>query len=175
MKNKRKMILAAFFMALGLVMPFITGQIREIGNKLLPMHIPILICGYVCGWQYGLLVGFITPLLRSMLFGMPLPIVAIGMAFELATYGAIIGIFYQKMRRTKIKIYLCLIIAMMAGRIMWGLVNIVLYSIQGNRFTWSIFLGGTLLNAIPGIILQIVFVPILIMAIEKTGVIKENE
>lgn len=174
MRNKRKMILSAFFIALGLLMPFLTGQIREIGNKLLPMHIPVLLCGYICGWKYGLLVGFVTPLLRSMLFGMPLPMMAVGMAFELATYGAITGMLYQKLRRTKTAIYLSLVVSMIVGRAIWGLVSIVLYGIQGNVFSWSIFLGGAILNAIPGMILQIVLIPILVMAIEKTGVMKNN-
>ena len=67
----RSLALSAMFLALGLVLPFLTGQIPEIGNLLLPMHLPVLLCGLVCGWKYGLAVGFTTPLLRSMLFGMP--------------------------------------------------------------------------------------------------------
>lgn len=175
MNNKKKMILAAFFLALGLLMPFLTGQIREIGNKLLPMHIPVLICGFVCGWQYGLLVGFITPLLRSMLFGMPLPVVAIGMAFELAVYGAITGMLYEKLKKTKLAIYVSLFVAMVAGRFVWGIVSALIYGIQRTTFTWSMFVGGALLNAIPGIILQIILIPILIMALEKTGVMRNDE
>ena len=175
MKNKKKMILAAFFLALGLLMPFLTGQIREIGNKLLPMHIPVLLCGFVCGWQYGLLVGFIAPLLRCVLFGMPMPNAAIGMAFELAVYGAMTGILYHKLKKTKLAIYISLFVAMVAGRLMWGIVSMLIYGIQGNVFTWSIFLGGAVLNAIPGIILQIILIPVLVMAIEKTGVIRSDE
>ena len=175
MNNKKKMILAAFFLALGLLMPFLTGQIREIGNKLLPMHIPVLICGFVCGWRYGLLVGFITPLLRSMLFGMPLPIVAIGMAFELAVYGAVTGMLYEKLKKTKLAIYVSLLVAMVAGRFVWGIISALIYGIQGTAFTWSMFVGGALLNAIPGIILQIILIPILIMALEKTRVMRTDE
>lgn len=175
MNNKKKMILAAFFLALGLLMPFLTGQIREIGNKLLPMHIPVLICGFVCGWQYGLLVGFITPLLRSILFGMPLPVVAIGMAFELAVYGAVTGMLYQKLKKTKLAIYVSLFVAMTAGRLVWGIVSALIYGIQGTAFTWTMFVGGALLNAIPGIVLQIILIPILVMALEKTGVMRADE
>ena len=71
MKQTRKLVLSAFFMALGIVLPFLTGQIQQIGNMLLPMHIPVMLCGFICGWQYGLAVGAVTPLLRSMMFGMP--------------------------------------------------------------------------------------------------------
>ena len=105
MKNLsvRNIVLAGFFLAVGIVLPFFTMQIPSIGNMLLPMHIPVLICGFVCGWPLGLIVGFILPLLRSMLFTMP-PMypTALAMAFELAAYGAAIWIcnlyswsFYQ--------------------------------------------------------------------------------
>ena len=87
-----KICLAALFLALGWLMPFLTGQIPEFGNMLLPMHIPVMICGFVLGPVYGALIGFITPLTRSLIFGMP-PILPTGLAmcFELMTYGFICG------------------------------------------------------------------------------------
>ena len=155
------------FLALGLVLPFFTGQIREIGNKLLPMHIPVLLCGFVCGPQYGLLVGFITPLLRSLLFSMPPLPRAIGMAFELATYGAVTGLLYRKLPKSKARIYISLLIAMVAGRLVWGIVSILIYGIEGSAFTWQMFAGGAFLNAIPGIVVQIILIPVLMLALEK--------
>lgn len=175
MNNRRKMIFAAFFLALGLVMPFLTGQIREIGNKLLPMHIPILLCGFMCGWKYGFVVGFIAPLLRSMIFGMPMPVVAVGMAFELAVYGTMTGVLYEKLKKTKLAIFVSLLSAMVAGRVVWGIVSALLYGVQREPFTWNIFVGSALLNAIPGIILQLILIPVLIMSLEKAGVMKTNE
>ena len=175
MNNTKKLVWAAVFLALGLILPFFTGQIPEIGNKLLPMHIPVLLCGFVCGWKYGLLVGFVTPLFRSMLFGMPPLMTAIGMAFELAAYGAVTGILYKRLGRSKIRIYASLIIAMIIGRIIWGLVSIVIYGISGTAFTWQIFLAGSFLNAIPGIIVQLIAVPALILAFEKSGVVTIHE
>ena len=175
MKNIRKLVWAAVFLALGLILPFFTGQIPEIGNKLLPMHIPVLLCGFVCGWKYGLLVGFITPLFRSMLFGMPPLLTAIGMAFELAAYGMVTGILYKHLTKSKLRIYMSLFTAMIIGRIIWGLVSIILYGIGGTAFTWQIFLASSFLNAIPGIILQLVVVPALILAFEKSGVVNINE
>lgn len=155
------------FLALGLVLPFFTGQIREIGNKLLPMHIPVLLCGFLCGPQYGLLVGFITPLLRSLLFSMPPLPRAIGMAFELATYGAVTGLLYRKLPKSKARIYISLLIAMVAGRLVWGIVSILIYGIEGSAFTWQMFAGGAFLNAIPGIVVQIILIPVLMLALEK--------
>lgn len=175
MKSLLRMVLAAMFIALGLVMPFITGQIPEIGSMLLPMHIPVLICGFVCGWKYGLAVGFIVPLLRSFIFGMPPILTAIGMAFELATYGAITGALYKKMPKKKVSIYVSMIVAMILGRIVWGLVSLVIYGVQGTAFSWQMFMGGALLNAIPGIILQLVLIPILVMTLQKIGVMKLND
>lgn len=170
MNTTKKLTLSAVLLALGLILPFFTGQIQEIGNKLLPMHIPVLLCGFICGWKYGLLVGFITPLLRSLLFSMPAPTNAIGMAFELATYGAVVGILYSKLAKSKLRIYISLLVAMVVGRIIWGAVSIIIYGISQSAFTWQMFLGGALLNAIPGIILQIVLIPIIILALEKAGV-----
>lgn len=175
MKSLLRMVLAAMFIALGLVMPFITGQIPEIGSMLLPMHIPVLICGFVCGWKYGLAVGFIVPLLRSFIFGMPPILTAIGMAFELATYGAITGALYKKMPKKKVSIYVSMIVAMILGRVVWGLVSLVIYGVQRTAFSWQMFMGGALLNAIPGIILQLVLIPILVMTLQKIGVMKLND
>lgn len=89
----RKIVYSALFLALAMVLPFLTGQIPEIGAALSPMHIPAILCGFICGWPWGLAVGFISPILRSLIFGMP-PMMpkAIGMAFEIATYGAVSGL-----------------------------------------------------------------------------------
>lgn len=174
MKNIKQMVWAAFFLTLALVMPFLTGQIPEIGGMLLPMHIPVLICGFVCGWKYGLLVGLIAPLLRSFLFTMPPFLTATAMAFELATYGIVTGILYKKLEASKFRTSLCLLIAMVSGRIVWGAVSILLYGLNGTAFTWQIFIGGALLNAIPGIILQFVLIPVLMFALEKSGVIENH-
>lgn len=169
MKPINKLSLSALFLSLGLVLPFLTGQIPEIGNMLLPMHIPVLICGFVCGWKYGLLTGFITPLLRMMLFGMPPLATAIGMAFELAAYGTVTGLLYEKLPKSKVRIYISLFSAMIIGRIVWGIVSIFIYGVSGAGFSWQLFIGGALLNAIPGIILQILLIPALIYALEKSG------
>ena len=98
-----KMVWSGVFVALGIVLPFLTGQIQGIGKMLLPMHIPVLLCGFVCGAPYGLAVGLIVPLLRSVLFGMPVLFpTAVSMAFELAVYGCVTGILYRRLPKKTI-------------------------------------------------------------------------
>ena len=118
-----KLTLSAMFMAIGLVLPFFTGQIPQIGKLLLPMHIPVFLCGLICGWQYGLGVGFALPLIRSLLIGMPkLFPTAAAMAFELAVYGLVVGILYWRSHRQNIiSLYCSMILAMIAGRVVWGI------------------------------------------------------
>ena len=123
------------FLALCLVLPMLTGQIPQIGSMLLPMHIPVLLCGLVCGWQYGAVVGFVAPLLRSVLFGMP-PMypVAIAMAFELLTYGLVIGLVYRRMaQKGAAGVYAALLTAMAAGRLVWGVAEVVLLGLGARR------------------------------------------
>lgn len=174
MKNSsKKLVLSGLLLALGLLLPFFTGQIPSIGNKLLPMHIPVLLCGFVCGWQYGLAVGFITPLLRSVIFGMPpmFPI-AIAMAFELAAYGLISGLLYRLLAKNKISVFISLIIAMIGGRVIWGIVSYFLYSINATQFTMDMFIAGAFINAIPGIIIQLVLIPLIITTLERMQLIE---
>lgn len=176
MKQTKKLVLSAFFMALGLVLPFLTGQIPQIGKMMLPMHIPVLLCGFICGWQYGLAVGFITPLLRGAMFGMPVLMPSgAGMAVELAVYGLITGILYAKLPKKIPYIYVSLLGAMIAGRVAWGIVSIALYGFMGNRFSMAIFLSGAFLNAIPGIILQIILIPAIIIALKKARVLEDYD
>ncbi len=176
MKNKqsniKKISLSGMFLALGLVLPLLTGQIPSIGNMLLPMHIPVLLCGLICGWQYGGLVGLITPLLRHVIFGMPPMPGAISMAFELATYGLVIGLLYGLSRwKCIISLYRSMIIAMLAGRIVWGIAQMAVLGVTGNGFTLQMFLAGAFLNAIPGIVLQLVLIPAIMVALDKTGLV----
>lgn len=167
-----KMILSAMFLALAYVMPFLTGQIPTIGNMLCPMHIPVILCGFICGWQYGVLIGFVAPLFRALTLGMP-PIfpTAVSMAFELAAYGAISGLMYKLLPKKKPYIYVALIVAMLVGRAVWGLVMFACMSISGNEYTFAVFIAGAFTNAIPGILVQIVIIPILVMVIENSRVI----
>lgn len=171
MKNAtriQKLTAAGVCLALCMVLPFLMGQIPEIGGALCPLHLPVLLCGFIVGPGWAVCIGCIAPLLRFVLFGMP-PIFPSGVAmcFELAAYGAVSGILYRKLPRKTVNIYIALIVAMLSGRVLWGIVRVVLSGVAGVSFTWAAFMAGAFTNAIPGIIVQIVLVPILVMALQK--------
>jgi len=182
--NRHKIILnitlSGLFIALGLLLPFLTGQIPEIGSMLCPMHIPVLICGFICGWKYGLIVGVITPILRSSLFHMP-PMYpnALSMTFELGTYGLVSGLLYYFFNNNNksnfLFIYLTLIIAMISGRLIWGVVRYFLVLIDGSYpFNITIFLSGAFITAWPGILLQLILIPTLVFTLEKTNILSKK-
>lgn len=178
MKNTKliKTVLAAFFLALAYVMPFLTGQIPEIGSMLCPMHIPVLLSGFLCGWHWGMAVGFIAPVFRSLTLGMP-PLfpAAICMAFELAAYGLSSGLMHKYLPKKKPYIYLSLLTAMIAGRLVWGAAMFTALSINGGAFTFSAFLAGAVTNAVPGIIVQIIIIPVAVMILSKPEILKTGD
>lgn len=173
MKNVKKLAVTAMLFAVGIVLPFMIGQIPAIGKMLLPMHIPVLLCGFIVGWQYGAIIGFLLPIVRGILFGMP-PLYpnAVAMAFEMATYGFVSGFLYShaKWQCTKM-LYVSLIAAMLAGRVVWAFAEVVLLGIGGNMFTWNMFVAGAFLNAIPGIIVQLVLIPLIMVALKRAKVV----
>ena len=172
-KHLFKLTLSAIFLSLGLVLPFLTGQLQEIGSMLLPMHLPVLFCGIICSWQYGAAVGFVLPLLRSVLFGMPpLYPMAVGMAFELCAYGFAVGLVYRLFeKRNLFTLYISLISSMLIGRIVWAIAQIILLGLADKSFTWDAFLAGAFINAFPGIIIQLVLIPGVITLLSKTRIL----
>ena len=149
-KTMRRLTYSAVYLAIAMVLPMLTGHVPEIGAMLCPMHIPALLCGFVCGWPWGLAAGFISPLLRS-------------------------GIMYRALPRKKWCIYLSLITAMVAGRIVWGGVQFALAGLRGTKFSLSLFMAGAVTTAIPGIILQLVLIPVLVMMMEKAHLVLEDQ
>lgn len=168
-----RLVLSGLFLALGYVLPFATGQIKEIGNMLLPMHLPVFLCGLICGWKYGAAVGLILPVTRSLMFGMPsLFPTAAAMSAELMVYGLAVGLVYGLLKKKNIlTVYISLLTAMVSGRLVWGLVQVILLGINGTGFTVHAFLAGALLNAIPGIILQLILVPAVMLTLQKTHIL----
>ena len=169
-----RMTLSAMFLAIGMILPFFTGQIQQIGQMLCPMHLPVLLCGLVCGWQYGSLVGLVLPLLRSLLFGMPVLYPnAAAMAVELAVYGFSIGIIYALFKKQSIfAVYFALVPAMLLGRAAWGGAQALLLGLKGTTFTWQAFMAGAFINALPGIILQLVLIPAIMTLLHATGALR---
>lgn len=164
----KKMTLAAMFLTLAFVLPFLTGQIPQIGAMLCPMHIPVLLCGFFCGAPWGLLVGVIAPILRSVTLGMP-PMfpTALCMVFELGTYGLVAGMLHKILPKKKGYIYVSLLSAMIVGRIVWGLAMLVCMGFDVTKFGMSAFIAGAFTTAIPGIIVQVILIPLLVIVLEK--------
>ena len=171
MQNKNrisKLILSSIFLAISYVLPFFTAQIPEIGSMLCPLHIPVILCGFICGWSWGLSVGFIVPLFRSLTLGMPpLYPTAICMSFELATYGLLAGLFYKLLPKKKIFTIVTLISSMIIGRIIWGITMAIALGINGSSFTFDAFITAAFLNSSIGIIIQIILIPMIIAIYEK--------
>ena len=164
----KKLTLSAMFLALAFVMPFLTGQIPQIGSMLCPMHIPILLCGFFCGAHWGLGIGFISPILRSFVLGMPVMFPnAFCMAFELAAYGFVSGWLHNKLPKKKVYVYVSLLSAMIIGRLVWGAVMFCSMGFEASKFGLSAFFAGAVLNAVPGIILQVIIIPVLVITLEK--------
>lgn len=164
-KTTKTITLSGMFLTLALLLPFLTGQIPQIGAMLCPMHFPVLLCGFFCGGPAGLLVGLLAPLLRSILFGMP-PLFpkAICMAVELGVYGFVAGFLYRRLPKRKNTVYLSLGIAMLLGRLCWGA---AMFLCLGAEFGMTAFLSGAVTTALPGILLQWLLLPVIVFSMEK--------
>lgn len=171
MKNQVKnLVFAAVCTAIGVVLPSLFHIFGWSGIMLLPMHIPVLLCGFICGWEYGGLCGIIVPLLCSLLTGMP-PLFPTGTAMmvELCAYGVLSGLLYKKFN-----VYVSLLGAMVGGRVINGLVSTVLYGIAGKPYAFATFISGAFVTVLPGIIIQIVLIPALVLTLTKAGLIDDR-
>lgn len=172
MNSTKKLVTSSLLLAVALLLPFVTGQIPEIGNMLLPMHLPVLLAGFIVGGPSAMAIGAIAPLLRSVLWGMPVLFPkAISMAFELAAYGLVSGIVYSKSKKDGISVFIALITAMIAGRIVWGIVSMILFGAMGKGFTFALFMTEAVVNAVPGIAIQLVVIPVIVSALKKSKTI----
>ncbi len=173
-KNLRKLVYAALCLALCYVLPFATGNNRALGNMLCLMHIPVFLCGFLCGWEWALAVGLIAPLLRHFTIGAPPVPTAYVMAFELAAYGLVVGLLFKVLPRKKWSIYVALIAAMLVGRLVSGLGNVIVYGLQGNAYGLTAFLTSHFVTPLPGIALQIVVIPLIVMALDRAKLIENK-
>jgi len=161
-----EMVKASLFLALGLIFPYIFHLTGMAGPIFLPMHIPVLLCACILGAEYGLIIGVITPFLNSVLTGMP-PIypTGISMVLELATYGFVAGVLYKK---KNINIFISLILSMILGRFVSGAANYILLTVGGKGFVLKMFLTSSFVTAVPGIIIQLIMIPIIVKVLENT-------
>lgn len=165
-QSKTKRITAtAFFIALGILLPSAFHLVGKAGSVFLPMHIPVLLCGFLCSASYGALCGVLVPLLSSLITGMP-PIFPIGisMMLELASYGFLAGVCYEKFGR---RIYPALITSMIGGRIVCGIANAFLFNMAGKAYGFQAFVSGAFVVALPGIVIQLILLPLLIISLKK--------
>lgn len=161
-----KLVYTAICIALGLLLPMVNKVPGvNLGAILLPMHIPVLLAGFLCGIPYATFCGFILPLLNFALTGRPMLYpVGIAMMFELGAYGCITAVLYKL---TKGKIYISLIGGMLGGRIVLGIANTILFGLKGNPYGLSVFLTSAFVNALPGIVIQLIVIPAIIYALKK--------
>lgn len=163
MKTK-KLVLSGFFIACGVILPMVFHMFSMGGTVFLPMHIPVLIAGYFLGPMYGAAVGIVTPIISGLLTGMPplVPVMPI-MAFELCGYGLFTGLIFEKTN----KIYLSLISAMVAGRLLAIVGAFVISLTLAPKINPIAYVVGGLSIAIPGMIIQLIFIPMLIKLLFK--------
>ncbi len=167
-----KISYSALCLCLALLLPLLTGGVKVFGKMINPMHIAIFLCGLSCGAVYGAIIGAIAPLLRSVIFGMPtLFPSAVGMAFELCAYGLFSGLFFKLFYNKKCGVYISLILAMLIGRIVWGITTLVLWRFMGDVFTFALFIKGAFVDSVVGIAIQLIIIPIIIHALKRANLL----
>lgn len=162
---------AALCVALGILIPSVFHLFGQAGATFCPMHIPVIICGMVCGWKYGGLCGLIVPLLSFLIIGMP-PIYPTGvsMMLELCAYGVLAGLLYKRFN-----VFISLIGAMIGGRVIYGLTNLILMGLANTTYSIRTFLTAAFVTALPGIVIQLIFIPALIVLLEQVGFLKKKQ
>ena len=174
MSNVKKSIITAVCIALCYVIPLMFHGIQNAGNIFCPMHIPVFICGLICGWQYGLLCGIAGPALSSALSGMPPAAILPSMMVELAAYGTAAGLM-MKLVRTKstyADLYISLIAAIVCGRVLAGLAKALIFA-RGS-YSMSAWIAGSVVTSWPGTVIQLVFIPTIVFALMKSHLIPER-
>lgn len=170
MNQTRKMVLTALCVAIGVVLPLAFHAIPNAGSIFLPMHIPVLLCGLLCVWQYGLVCGVLTPLVASLVTGMPPMAYLPAMLAELAVYGLASGLAMRFIRtgKTVADVYLSLIVAMLLGRAAYGALNAFIF--RAGTYSLPVWLSAAFVTCLPGIAIQIALIPALVLALQRANV-----
>lgn len=170
MSSIKRLTLSALCTALCVVLPIAFHMIPNAGSILLPMHIPVLLCGLVCGWQYGLLCGVLGPILSSILTGMPPAAILPSMVVELGMYGCVSGLMMDRVRTGSLyaDLYISLPTAMIAGRVVSGIAKALIFAPDTSFAAWA---TASFVTALPGISVQLIVLPTLIVALTRAGLI----
>ena len=163
----KKLVFAGLLVAMGILLPIMFHTIPNAGSVFLPMHIPVLLAGFITGPIFGLLCGILTPLISSIATGMPPAAILPSMICELAVYGFATGFFYNKMKfdNETLKIYLSLIFSMLLGRVTYGILNALIF--KAGAYSLNIWLTAAFAKAIPGILIQLIIIPVILLAVKK--------
>lgn len=170
MSVAKKTTIAALCAALCVVLPMAFHVIPNAGTVLLPMHLPVLLCGLICGWHYGLICGILGTVLSSVLTGMPPAAFLPAMIVELGVYGSIAGLMTERVHTGRLfaDLYISLITAMIAGRIIYGIANALIFAPGTSLAAWA---TACFVTALPGITLQLIVLPTIVVALTKAGLI----
>ncbi len=168
MSNTKKLVFAALCMALGVALPAAFHGVPNAGQIFCPMHIPVLMAGLICGPWLGLACGALTPILGYLISGMPPMAILPSMIVELAVYGLVAGLLIRGMK-VRFAVVLSLIGAMVAGRLVMGLVNALIF--YAGAYSWTAWLTTAFVTALPGIIIQLLLIPTVIFALKKAKLI----
>ena len=166
------LVMTGLCIAIGIVLPLALHSIPDAGSVLLPMHIPVLLCGLICGPLYGLACGLLAPFLSSVITQMPPMAYLPSMLCELAVYGLIAGLFIRLIRTkwTVMNIYVSLVAAMLCGRVIYGVINALIF--RAGSYSMQLWLTASFVTALPGIVIQLVVLPALVLLLQKAGLIQ---
>ena len=169
----KRMILSALCTALCVVLPMAFHMIPNSGSVFLPMHIPVLLCGLICGWQYGQMCGVLGPLLSSVLTGMPPAVMLPSMIVELGVYGCVCGLMmeYVHTGRLSADLYLSLPAAMIAGRVLSGVSKALIFAPDTSLAAWA---TASFVTALPGIMIQLIFIPAIVSSLMRANLIPKR-
>ncbi|MGI5894332.1 MAG: ECF transporter S component [Candidatus Merdivicinus sp.] len=175
MNQTKKLILTGLFTALGILLPMLFHTIPNAGTIFLPMHIPVLLCGLVCGWYYGAACGILSPLLSSLITSMPPMAILPSMLCELAVYGLLTGLIFALVHTGKLvlDLYIGLIGAMIGGRIVAGLLNALIF--KAGQYSLTIWTTASFVTALPGIVIQLILIPIIVTALYKAKLLPSRK
>ena len=169
----KKLVISAACIALCVVLPMVFHSFPGGGNVFLPMHIPVLLCGLMCSWPYGLVCGLLGTALSSVLTGMPPAAILPSMMVECAVYGCVSGLMMGLVhtRKTYLDLYISMVTAMVAGRVISGLAKSLIFTPGTAPFAW---VTTSLVEGIPGIAIQLVLIPTLVFALMKARLIPQR-
>lgn len=169
----KKLVFTAVCAALCVVLPMAFHTVQNAGQVFLPMHIPVLLCGLMCGWPFGFVCGLLGPALSSLLTSMPLAAMLPSMMLECAAYGCVTGLMmkFVRTKHTTTDLYISMITAMAAGRILAGLAKSFIFSPGTAPFAW---VTTSLVTGIPGIVIQLVLIPLVVFALTKAKLLPKR-